>query len=65
LLDQIWNWRRRLAFIAGDCCLGAFSAHYGWLWIWESSWPMIFRWLATAELVGWKLLPVSNLIKGK
>jgi hypothetical protein len=21
----------RLAPIAGDCCLGAFSAHYGWV----------------------------------
>jgi hypothetical protein len=65
LLDQIWNWVRALPLLQEIIVWVLFLPIMVGLWIWESSWPMILRWLATAGLVGWTLLPLSNLIKGK
>ena len=65
LLDQIWNWVRALPLLQEIIAWVLFLPIMVGLWIRESFWPMIFRWLATAGLVGWTLLPVSNLIKGK
>jgi hypothetical protein len=65
LLDQIWNWVRALPLLQEIIAWVLFLPIMVGLWIRESSWPMIFRWLATAGLVGWTLLPVSNLIKGE
>lgn len=65
LLDQLWNWVRALPLWQEIIVWVLLLPIMVGLWIWESSWPMIFRWLATAGLVGWTLLPISNLIKGK
>jgi hypothetical protein len=65
LLDQLWNWVRALPLLQEIVVWVLFLPIMVGLWIWESSWPMIIRWLATAGLVGWTLLPVSNLIKGE
>jgi hypothetical protein len=65
LLDQLWNSVRALPLWQEIIVWVLFLPITVGLWIWESSWPMILRWLATAGLVGWTLLPISNLIKGK
>ena len=65
LLDQLWNWVRALPLLQETVIWVLFLPIMVGLWIWESSWPMIIRWLATAGLVGWTLLPVFNLIKWK
>ncbi|MBE0685965.1 MAG: hypothetical protein IH585_08190 [Anaerolineaceae bacterium] len=64
-LDILWNWLRDLPLWQEIIAWVLFLPISVGLWIWESSWPMILRWLATAGLVGWTLLPISNLIKGK
>ncbi len=65
LLDQLWNSVRALPLWQEIIVWVLFLPIMVGLWIWESSWPMILRWLATVGLVGWTLLPISNLIKGK
>lgn len=65
LLDQLWNWARALPLLQEIIVWVLFLPIMVGLWIWESSWPMIMRWLATVGLVGWTLLPLSNLLKKK
>jgi len=62
-LDLLWNWVRALPLVAEIIVWVLFLPITVGLWIWESSWPALVRFLGYAGIVGWTLLAVYNFLK--
>jgi hypothetical protein len=62
-LDLLWNWVRALPSVAEVIVWVLFLPIMVGLWIWESSWTVLFRLLASAGIVVWTLLAVSSFLR--
>jgi hypothetical protein len=60
-LGMLWEYVRGLPLLAEIIVWVLFLPITVGLWIWESSWPALTRWLGFAGIVGWTLLAVSGL----
>ena len=59
-LDMLWDWVRTLPTVAEVIVWLFFLPVMVGLWIWESSWALIIRWLAFAGMIGWTYLAISS-----
>ena len=62
-LDVLWNWVRALPLVAEIIAWVLFLPGMVGLWIWESSWPVLVRLLASAGIVVWTALAVSSFVR--
>jgi len=62
-LDLVWNWVQGLPTAVEIIVWVVFLPIMVGLWIWESSWTVFVRLLATAGIVGWNLLAVSSFLR--
>ena len=62
-LDLLWNWVRGLPLALEIIVWVLFLPITVALWIWESSWHILFRLLGFAGIVGWTALAAYSLIR--
>ena len=62
-LDLLWDWVRALPWWAEIIVWALFLPGMVGLWIWESSWPVLVRLLASAGIVVWTALAVSSFVR--
>ena len=62
-LDMLWNWTQALNLVPKIIVWMVFLPIMVGLWIWESSWPALGRWVGFAGIVTWTLMAVSNLFR--
>ena len=55
-LHAAWQWSRELPLIAQGLVWLFFLPVMAALWIWETTWPLVFRLIAIAGLAGWSLM---------
>jgi len=62
-LDLLWNWVRALPLMAEIIVWVLFLPIMVGLWIWESSWSALVRFLGFTGIVGWTLLAVYSFVR--
>jgi hypothetical protein len=62
-LDVLWNFVRELPLVVEIIVWVLFLPIMVGLWIWESSGPVLLRWLGFAGIVAWTLAAVRSFIR--
>jgi hypothetical protein len=57
-LDAAWQWVRSLPLILQGIVWLLFLPVMVGLWIWETTWPLIFRLVVVVGIAGWNLLVI-------
>lgn len=55
-VEAVWTEIRSWPLVLEGIMWVAFLPVMAAMWVWESSWPMVVRWLAVAGLAAWTLL---------
>jgi hypothetical protein len=55
-LDAAWEWIGNLPLLLQGIAWLLFLPVVGALWVWESTWPVVFRLILVVGLAGWSLM---------